>query len=309
MANAMPTYKDYISDELGRAQLASLVLEDRHTDDEQFVPPRVKPSVALDFLNEAVKPDLKIERTQRAADVARFYVLRTLVGKFMELARRREPNLTDYCRSVEVLRLAGDLGNEDEVKRAAEYYDYLVNHRLFEKAVPLMIECYFHVDSVNENVIADALKKKLQSIHPGRGEPQNPSDEYIEFEGYANNALPVTTIARKLKQKILGEKDPLTRATMMARTYIGLDDPGGVDWPRWASYAIMAEVQRSSDQTVVEGLRAAMKGLDPKKESEQYLALARSRASRSIAFLGGRLSPEEEEWQAFGKVRRFQLEG
>ena len=84
----MPTYKDHVSDELGRDQLASLVSEDRHTDDEQFVPPRVKTSVAHDFLTEVVKIDLKIERTQRAADVARFYVLRALVSEFTKLAHR-----------------------------------------------------------------------------------------------------------------------------------------------------------------------------------------------------------------------------
>ncbi|HWL95381.1 MAG TPA: hypothetical protein VNT79_17815 [Phycisphaerae bacterium] len=305
----MPTYKEFVSDDVGRRQLTSLVEEDRHTDDEQFVPPRVKTSVVQDFVEKVLQPSLKVERLQRLADVARFYVLRPSVARFMQLANRRERDANEYYRSIEVLRLAGDIGNAQEEKTAAEYYDYMLNQPRFPKAASQLVICFFHLSSALEKGVADRLRKHLQSIHPGPGEPGGPSDEYTDYETLSESILPVVAHAKKHRERVLTEKDPQRRASLLARAYLGIDDPGGIDWPRWASYELMAELQRSSDKNAVAALRDALSVVDPKTEPAEYVDLARSRATRAIAFFGGQLTEEENEWQAFGEVRRHQLEG
>jgi hypothetical protein len=306
---APPNFKDYVDDATGRAELREMIHHDRHGPEELLVPPCVRREVALEVLLLEVTPLLQNEEMERAGDVARFYVLSQAVKNFTATLRRREQTVPDLLQSIECLRAMGDLGNDEQQAQATEYFDHLLAHPLFEKTVPQFIECYFHLPALaSERNLTATLGRSLQAAKHAAGVSTEPSNEAIMLEAYLGSDLPVTEHAKDLKHKTLGEKDNLARATFLARFYLGLDAPGGIDWVKWSCFEIMREVLRTSETNAVAGMRAALAAVMP-DESLEYQALARGRALKAILFLKGQLDQQQKNWLAQDKTRRFQLQG
>lgn len=308
---ATPNYKNYVEDAAGRDQLRQMIHHHRHGAEDLVVPPRVRREVALEVLVLEVTPALGAEEMERAADVARFYVLPPALKNFSALLRRKEQTVLDLVRSVECLRVMGDLGNAEQQTEAAAYFDYLTGHPLFEKVVPQMIECYFHLEAATEQGLASRLENQVQlaksrlAASPASEEAER---DAIMLDEQLHGDLPVFKHAKGFKQKLLTEPDPLKRSTGLARTYLGLDAPGGIDWPKWAGFEIMREVFNAHEQNAVAGLRAALNSVAG--ESPEFEAQARGRALKAIRFLAGRVDTEEARWlEAGDRTRRFQLQG
>jgi hypothetical protein len=233
--------------------------------------------------------------------------VRPAVARFLQLPDRRERKPEELWRSIECLCAAGDLGDDAQRAQAAKYYDFILKHSAAEQMAHEVIRAYFHLDEqVTDQPVAEWLDGLLAKRR-GKGAEDEQSDEYYAVRSHRDNTLPTMKDARTLRLKIEKEKDDLARASAIARTYIGLDDPGGVDWPKWAGFELMAEVERSGDRNVVAGLRAALKAI-PEGEQKQFVEYARARAARAIAFLGGKLMDAERTWLAPATVRKFQLE-
>jgi hypothetical protein len=303
----MPSYKDFIADDEARAKLHHMVFHEQHTDDENFVPVRVKPAVAHEFLARELKPALKPIEVSRAADVARMYVARAAVAKFLEIPDRRERKPEELWRSIECVCVSGDLGDDAQRPEAAKYYDFILHHSLAEDLIPEVIRAYFHLDEKLTDKPVEEWLEGLRDKRKTKGGEDEQSDEYYVVQSHLDNTLPAMKDAKALRLKIAKEKDELLRAKALARTYIGLDDPGGIDWPKWAGFALLGEVERSDDANVVAGLRAALKEIGG-GEDQRFVEFARARATRAIAFFGGKLTKEESAWPAPEKVRKFQLE-
>lgn len=307
MANAMPSYKDHIPDDEARAKLRHMVFQEQHTDDENFVPVRAHPAVAREFLLRELKPALKPIEVSRAAEVARLYVARPAVAKFLEIPDRRERKPEELWRSIECLCVAGDLGDDAQRAEAAKYYDFVMHHSAADDLIPEVIRVYFHLDERVAEKPVEAWLEGLRDKRKRKGGEDEQSDEYYAVQSHLDNTLPAMKDAKALRLKLAKEADDLARATGLARTYMGLDDPGGIEWPKWAGFALMGEVERSGDANVVAGLREALKAIDA-GEDEKFIEYARARATRAIAFCGARLTEQETAWLAPLTVRKFQLE-
>jgi len=304
----MPTYKDYVDDETGQVKLREMVRHERTGPEELLVPPRVNPEVVTKFLEEEVGPDLTWEQTQRAGDIARFYRAEASVKHFAETLQKDENTQVRMLRAIECLRAMGDLGDGQQQQAAAEYFDYLLDHRLFPEVVEQMIECFFHLDRVpGKGKLETQIQKALRDASRGT-DPEDPPYKVMLLQERLQGDLPVVTRARLRKQQLLGEGDDRNRATGLAKTYVGLDAPGGIDWPKWAAFEIMGEVRRSSDANAAAGLQAALDSV-PDDEPRQYQEYARGRALKGILFLGGKVKQEQKQWLVTDRTRRFQLQG
>jgi hypothetical protein len=231
------------------------------------------------------------------------------VQYFADLLQKNESNVAMVRRSIECLRVIGNLGNDEQQQKAADYFNYLLTRKETGELISQMIECYFHLaETVKANLVT-RLNQLLQLALAKQTDPEEPSEEAIMLEQYLESDLPVTQYAKEHKVKLLAEKDDLKRATGLARTYIGLDDPGAIGWPKWSSFEIMAEIQRTSDENAVAGLREALATV-PQDEDQEYKDYAQGRALKAIVFLGGTLDPEQEQWlDEEDETRRFQLQG
>jgi hypothetical protein len=306
---APPNFKDYVTDAEGRTQLRQMIHHERHGSEQLLVPPRIRREVALEVLDLEVTPSLKGEEPQRAGDVARFYVLSQVTKNFAAMLQRGEHGIMDVVRSIECLRVMGDLGTDEQQAQAADYFDYLLANPLFEKTVPQFIECYFHLPAgANEKNLAARLQRLLQAARPAGSASAEPSNQAIMLEDYLQGDLPVTQHAKELRHKILGEKDNQKRATLLARLYLGVDAPGGVDWVKWSAFEIMREVLQTSEINAVAGLRTALAAVAP-QESREFQERARGRALKAMLFLKGELDQQQKLWMEEDKTQRFQLEG
>jgi hypothetical protein len=306
LTEKMPTHADYYADEEARDLLRAMVYHHRHGDEELQVPPRCRPEVAEEFLKQAVKDSLSYEELQRAGDVARFYVLRDSVELFSNLIQNNAQTTHDVLKLIECLRVMGDLGDQAANEEAAVHFDYVLQHREAAPVIDLVIECYFHLDEVGKDDVAKRLEERIAALkkRPGNGT----ADELVRLEAHLEAALPVTLRAKIHKAKLLADEDRAARAIGLARAYIGLDDLSAIDWPKWAAFEVMAEIERSSVDNVVAGLQSAL-GEIGDAEKQEFKQYARARGARAITFLGGDLTKVQEGWMSFGQVRRFQLEG
>ncbi|MCP4246832.1 MAG: hypothetical protein GY778_07260 [bacterium] len=304
----LPTYQEHKPDEQARRQIGAVVFHDRHGDEELLVPTRAKPDVVTQFLEEQVTDALDWEPLLRCADLARFYVHTDAVASFEKLLNRNARTQEDLLKLVECIRLIGDLGDDDQRENAVPYFEYVLDHEAAAQVMDHVLPCLFHlsgqpgrkdVDARLQKQIGNAERRQRQG--PGKAEP-------AELQAQRTLALPILFDAAAKRGRILQEPHDLARATALASAYLGLNNPGGVDWPTWAAFAIMGEIQRTSDENVVAGLEAALTELSD-KEDEQYKRLARARATRAIAFFGGRLADDRRGWLAFDDVGRQQLEG
>jgi len=306
-----PTYKDYVDDASGAATLRDMVHHKRAGTEELLVPPRVNPQVVRRFLDGDKLDHDDWEQMLRAADVARFYGVQPAVKRFAEDLKKDERTVESLVWSIHILRLMGDLGDAAQQKTAAEYFDYLLGHRLFEQAVPEMIECFFHLDAVpDEKKLAAQIAQKLKVAQAAQKDPDGPPKNVIMLTEHLETDLPITVRARAAKRKLLPEKDDHKRAVGLARVYVGLDYPGGIEWSKWAAFEIMAEVRRTNDANAVAGLQAALEAVvDDSTQKQEFRDQACGRALKAIEFLGGQVKQEHKQLLADDKTRRFQLQG
>ncbi len=304
----LPTYQEYKPDEQARRQIGAVVFHDRHGDEELLVPTRANPDVVKEFLQEQVTDALAWEPLLRCADLARFYVQTDAVSLFEKLLNKSAATQEDLLKLVECIRLIGDLGSDDQRENAVGYFEYVLDHEVALAVMDHVLPCLFHLSGQPGRKNVDAhLQKQIgktearQRKGPGSADP-------AELQAQRSLALPILFDAAVERVRILEEPEDLARATALARAYVGLTNPGGVDWPAWAAFAIMAEIQQSSDENAVAGLEAALSALSD-KEDEEYKRLARARATRAIAFFGGRLADDRRGWLAFDDAGRQQLEG
>lgn len=302
------TYQEYKPDDQARRQIGTVVFHDRHGDEELLVPTRVNPDLAKEFLDQHVGAGLKWEPLWRCADLTRFYVQTEVLPNFEKLLNKSARSPEDLLKTVECIRLLGDLGSDAQRESAVPFFEYALDHESAGQVMNHVLQCVFHLSDLLRREDVDArLQKRIQSAERGPRRRTRDTDP-AELQAQRTLALPILFNAGAERVRILQEADDLRRATELARTYLGVTDVGGIDWPTWAAFAIMGEVQRSSDANVVAGLQAALEEI-PEGEDERFVRQARARSARAIGFFGGSLTRQQMDWLAFGTVRRFQLEG
>lgn len=304
-----PLWSDSVSDEDGRSALQTTVFAHRHGPREFLPPPRVRPPVVREFIHARFSEATTADQTRRMGDLVRFYQLSDASRKFLTPLERRERSLMDCLRAVECVRVLGDAGDNSQQQFAGEYFDYLARHALFPEFGAALVASYFSLDPRKKpDALEQRLDQEIRRLLPEQEDPEWPKGPCREFVEWRENDLPLVAVAKARKDALLTEADDLRRATGWARLYLGLEDPGGVRWAEVAGYALLAEVVRSSRENAIAGLHAALAALKP-GESREYLAFARQRGARAIAYLGGTLTAEQAEWLGEMPTRRHLLAG
>ncbi len=303
----LPTYHDYVPDAEGRDQIMGYVHFHPHGGGPPRVPPRVRTSVVESVLNDEVKPGLKPEGIQFAANVARFYRINAVAGKFLSLLQRHEKGVTDILAALAAVRAAADLGDKTQLAAAEQYYGYLLRQNPLEEFADAAIETVFDLsDAVNEKLVDEALNKRIEALKAHTDERSQDARNKLAMQSAAS--LPITVEARAQKNKMLAQTDAKARATELAVAYVGIDDPGGVDWRIWGSYALREELLKSGDALLVAAFEAAGAKI-PADGEEDDIDNMKAAAARAIAYFGGKLDEQHQEWIAKDKVSPLPLEG
>jgi hypothetical protein len=303
----MDPYTKTVSDDDGYKMLEDVVLHHRHGPEELLVPPRVPVDTVDRFLKDKVKPGLAHESVDRAGDVARFYHRTDAAKLFLALLTRKEKTAADLLVSISALRAVGNLGDDEQQKAAAEYYAYLLAHAQFDAVSSQMIELLFHLSLVPAKSATDALTARLARVTAAEKNKAEPSPTLAIAERQLHS-LTAVLAARIAKDKILAIKDPAAQAKPVARLYLGFDNVGQADWFKWSALQLMTIVRVSGPDPAVAGLQAALTAAattDPK----EFRDAAASRGLKAVKFLGGTLTPEQDEALEHDNSRRFQLQG
>jgi hypothetical protein len=304
-----PKWSDHVPDDEGRQQLDTHVFAQRHGPRDFLPPPRVRPQIVREFIEARFRPDLAADQMCRMGDLARFYVLSDSSRKFLLPLERRERTPQDCLRSVECVRVLGDVGDNSQQQFAGEYFDYLARHTALESFAEPLVLSYFSLDPFKQpDKLAARLEAEIKALAPDESASERREQKHQFYVEQRENALELIVAVKARKDKLLIEADDLKRATGWARLYIGLDDPGGVKWGEVAGYALLAEAPRSSRENAVAGLRVALAAVKP-GERKEYLDFARQRGARAIVYLGGAPTPDEAAWVGEMPSRRHLLAG
>ncbi len=299
-------YSDYEPDDEGREQAVRQIHYQMHGMAPPRVPPRIRPSVVESVLMDEVKPGLKPAEIRNAGGLARFYRTTPAVEKFAGLLQRREGGTDGVLGSLFAIRVVADLGTREQIANAEQYYAYLLRQNPLEDFADGAIECFFDMpESVKAKQVEEALEKQIEALKKRKDDPARDAQNALEM--HLTITLPIVDEARTRKNKMLAEPNPKLRTTALASAYIGIDDPGGVEWRVWGSYALREELIKSGDAALVTAFHAAAETIPA--DDEAAAADMRAAAVRAIAYFGGALTEKQKEWLAPDKVAPLPLEG
>jgi hypothetical protein len=301
------TYRDYEPDDEGREQILRHLHFRAHGMRAPRVPPRVRTNVVETVLTEELKLGLNCSEIQYAAQIARFYRVRSAAPRFLALLAKRENSANDFIASFAAISAIADLGEAPQLARAEQYYASLLRQSTLETFADAAIECFFDLpESVTPKQLADALKKRSEALKD-RPDPAS-QDARRTLESQLLGTVPITAEARQAKNKILAQTDAESRATSLAEAYIGVDDPGGVEWRIWGSYALREELVKSGETVVVKGVQMAM-GKIPASGDAEAITNMKAAAARALVYFGGQLTAEQRDWLAPEVAPPLPLEG
>jgi hypothetical protein len=257
------------------------------------VPQNVDPAFVPKYLQEVVIDKLPPERAWRIRDVMDTYDTRDSMSLLDQYLDRKESKPEPFDRSVCCVWTMAEIGREDRQKQAADYYGYLLHHRLARGDFRNLIGCYAALlpDQQPESP-EQPIAKLMEQLEPKAKTDYEADVELDELDSLRYNELPQVARAAQHKQRLAKIDDPLRRDSELVRFYLGLDTDNSPYIDRWVVRFLRRD-GKADAKTVVKSFRDVMPGryFKPRDASdERYL---RVRALRAIDYFEGTLTADE----------------
>ena len=291
---------ELLDEETAKSRLRDYIFHKRASTERVFVPHRIPREVASQFIRDEVDVELRPENMDNAGNAARFYFLKDCVDHFGSFLGAQVRDVSDALRTMACIRLLGNLGEKDQQNQAFEAFERLVQHRMLDQFAEPLIQTYFHLGlDTSEKKLADRLEQMYRDHVKTLENRKRPDTRANQLDDLVHYKLVYAAAAKKKKDLLWGGGRDEVRAYALARVYLGM-----VDYSRfgreWASYALVAEAERSSPANVVKGVRTAASELDAQKPDadrqtvKEHLEDARSRVCDAIAYFEGELTDKEK---------------
>ena len=270
------------------------------------LPKRANPTFVDEFVKTSLdKDEPNSEQVARCGELMRFYTLNERAGQLIKLLNKQERQVPQFERSLEAVKLLGDLGDEGQQKQAADYYGYLATHYLAPNYYPRLVDLFFHLpEDADQQMIERPLKNRMTALQPKIASDQDAEVEYYELEDLMNDRLPTVLKAKTHKHELLKNKDAKKRRRDVGRCYLRFDRNAYVDLRAWAAMALQADCKATEPAQLAEAFQngfelimvsATRKGVlapGDEKDLKKYV----TSCARAVDFYHGQLKPEQTEY-------------
>lgn len=258
------------------------------------VPTKLDPVHVEEFIRSKVDRSLHPISFDRSRRVVDFYDLTKVLDHFDKLLDRKESAAKGFNQSIQIVMLLAQVGDANEKKKAADYYDYLVKHQLAHEDFEALTNAIdaFGME-LNVNNLLTAMKSEFQKLQ-AKGKTDREADDQAEgINGLINNELPRAVGERELRTKILAMPKPEERIDQLCRTYLGWGEGEGIELMWWAARQLRRESREERSDIILKSLKSIAKEIEATDLDDEEKFSYRLRSARAVRFFGGTLSTKE----------------
>lgn len=251
-------------------------------------------------------PGLPPERFRRVRILADLYNLVENLEYIELLLNKSESTPSEVVRSVYCAIILREIGNENQKKIAAQYYEYLVRHPKAETKLDTLVEALAALgNDVGPNSLISRMEREARSLAAKEPvEPEaGPEARYIA--GLLDNEFFIINGSNKARERFSRIASIDERLTELIRAYLLLtDDEGGEYFALWNHQQIRRIAESEGNEKVVEAFRSVLSSLG-RLDAEDEL-FCRIRAYNAIEFFHG--EPTESEAELLERSRDRQVD-
>ena len=236
-------------------------------------------------------PNLPPNNFRRVRILADLYFLKENLEFIESRLNKKEAKAPELIRSIFCTIILREIGSEAQHKHAAQYYEYMVSHRLANKTFAELLECLAVLGrDVRPDSLQTRMEREAKSLAAREAEDNDAGTEKRYIEGLADNEFFIIEESNKSRARIskIGSDD--ARLLELVKAYLLLtEDEGGDYFALWTQQQIRRAAERDGNEKVIKTFRYVLSNLG---ESADVL-FCKTRAYNAIEFFGGKLNAEE----------------
>lgn len=248
----------------------------------EIIPKRVDPAYADKYIREKIETDAEPVVCRHARQFVDFYELRQTLPHFHDFLKKAESDGTALSRSIQIVMLLGEVGQEDDWKLADDYLqNQLLSGSLAREQLPALLRCWAALGPRSSlTKLEDLLTTELDFREKTRDRGDEGELRYQRLRAVHANDLPRAKRAVKYREKIEQMKDQ-ARLKALIENYARLDDYPPEYLNDWAARMLRraAAENKETRDTIIKLMR----------ESIEATAKARTIDHEAKAFVKRRL--------------------
>ncbi len=251
-------------------------------------------------------PDLPPENFRRVRILADLYYLKENLKFIESLLNKNESTPPELDRSIYSTIILREIGDDNQKKYAAQYYEYMVAHRFADKKFDSLLECLAVLgNDVRPNSLRSRMKQEAKSLAAREAAEPESGTKKRHIEGLADNEFFIIEEANKARARISNIAVIDERLLELIKVYLLLtEDEGGEYFALWTQQQIRRIAETEGKEKVIKAFRFVLSKLD-KLEAEDEL-FCKVRTFNAVEFFDGELTESEAEFMK--KNRRRQVD-
>ncbi len=303
MSTVPPQYVDKTT---AQRELESYVLGGRYG--RRTVPTLLNPADVEDFIRRKLDRGRPVTAFRRSRFAVDYYDLRSVLDHFEKMLRRSEKDSKEFGQSIEIISVLSAVGGEPQTRKAAEYFEYLVNHQLAPESYEQLIEAVEVMGpGVNSKSLANRMDASLKALQPKAASDAESDNEYQRIDQWLNNDLPRVEADGQYRQQVLALPTTQERVEQLCRIYLGWGEVDSIELSWWSARWLRNEARANRTDLIIAMLRKTLEEIEtsdlPREEKEPYIV----RAARAIKFFGVALLPREQRILDRAKTSQFDV--
>jgi hypothetical protein len=256
------------------------------------VPRGIDPRVVARVLLEKIPTECDADDLGRALEVARYYETKEVAAAGLELFTRPVKNGEDLMFHLRAVQLAADLGDPDQMKRAAAHFEnQLLSHPNATNIPALLLETAKVTEPAGGMAAAERrLVAEQKALEPQQRRSEADMMAYDKIAAVVRNDLPRAKKVTDYKAR-LAQMPPADRREPLIRVY--MDEASVVDdYLRvWGARLLRKDVFSGAVPAPIPEFRAIADGIKKEQMREPVPAGRFLRAERAYRYFGG--APED----------------
>lgn len=288
-----------IAEKQAREELESYILGGQYG--RPTVPRNLVPRLVDEFIRKRVNrrsPPRAFDRSRFAGD---WYDLQSLAAHFEQMLDRTERGERAFDQSLGTVALVGTVGNEEQIRHAASYFDYLADHPVAPERFDRLVETF---EVLSPNVDPTPLERRmaaqLRTLKPG-------SDDYERVDQVLHNDLPRAVDEARIRRDVLKMPSAAERISRLARLYAGWDEVEGIELTWWAARWLRRTARAGQGDAVIAAFRSVLADVQAAKTEPDETLPFRTRILRAIRFLRGPISDSERRFLERSAARQWDV--
>lgn len=240
--------------------------------------------------------DLPPQFFWRVRVLADLYNLKEHLDFIQSFLQKQESKPTELDRSIASTIILEEIGDDQKKQFAAQYYEYLVSHRLANLKFAELIKCLAALGRrARPNSLRSRMEQEMKTLAAREAADPAAGVNRRSIEDLFLNEFFFISEANQSRDRISAIEGKDARLRELIRAYLELTDDAGADYfALWTQQQIRRQAESDGKETVIEVFRSTANSLT-KAEAEDEI-FCKVRCYNAIEFFLGELTADEDSF-------------